>query len=202
MTTPEALAEAALYVAGAGPWKGSLWATAGPPAAAGHGGTGGGGGGEAEGLSADAARDAALAGGVPAAAAAPRLVSSGLVARLKAAGLAVHLYTLRDEAAFVPAPLGGDVGGELSALLESEGADGVFADYPATATAWVAARWPGEGASAASGAAAAGAGAHGPQPPARAPLRPSRGGGGGTRLAPLAAALRALVWPAAASPEF
>jgi hypothetical protein len=69
-----------------------------------------------------------------------RLVSTGLVARLKAAGLQVHPYTLRDEPRFVPGPLGGDVGCELALLFAAEGVDGIFADYPATAAAWLRAR--------------------------------------------------------------
>ncbi|GBF89587.1 hypothetical protein Rsub_02305 [Raphidocelis subcapitata] len=161
MTTPDFLADAAAVVAGAGPWKGSLWAAKEP--VGGGGGEGGGsgsssggeedggssGGGEegssvgasasvggasaAAGLSPDAAHDASL----PAAAG---LASSSLASRLRAAGLLVHPYTLRDEPSFVPAAFGGDVRGELSALFESEGVDGVFADYPGTAVAWLEAR--------------------------------------------------------------
>jgi hypothetical protein len=192
MTSPEALAEAALYVSGAGPWKGSLWA------AGSAGSAGGGQQAHAGGLSPDAAHDAALAGSPS-----ERLVSSGLAARLRAAGLEVHPYTLRDEPAFVPAQLGGDVEAELSALFESEGVDGVFADYPATAAAWVTRHC---GAAAAGEAPAArhtpGGGvamaAEGPRPWQRMRGGGARLGAAGA-LAPLRSALWALVSAAAGS---
>jgi hypothetical protein len=191
MTTPEALAEAARWVAGAGPWKGRMWTAAGggeaapaPAAAAAlaQAAAGGGGAARREGLSADAARDASL--GAPAAAAlsppagdAPApLASTGLAARLRAAGLAVHPYTLRDEPQFVPAPLGGDVGAELRVLFEGERADGVFADFPGTAADWLAA-WRGGGGGGAEGATDGAAAAASGE--AGAPGQAQGGGGGG-----------------------
>lgn len=90
----------------------------------------------------------------------PKIVSTGLVRRMQAAGLQVHPYTLRDEPQFVPAALGGSVARELAALIEGEGADGVFTDFPGTAVEWLAARRRPQGAAVAAAVAAAdGAGA-------------------------------------------
>lgn len=66
------------------------------------------------------------------------LAPSSLVADAHAAGLAVHVWTVRPENAFLPPPLrsadgapeaGGDVRAEVRALLAA-GVDGLFADAP------------------------------------------------------------------------
>jgi glycerophosphoryl diester phosphodiesterase len=65
------------------------------------------------------------------------LAPSSLVADAHAAGLAVHVWTLRPENGFLPAPLRssddpaahGDLAAEARALAEA-GVDGVFADVP------------------------------------------------------------------------
>ncbi len=66
-----------------------------------------------------------------------------VVADARAAGLAVHAWTLRKENVFLPAPLRvgtneGAVGCDatLFALLDAAGVDGVFADDPARALDW------------------------------------------------------------------
>lgn len=147
MTSDAALDDAARYVSGAGPWKGSLWTVEAAAQQDGAPGNGASGGCEqpaagaaaaaGQGLSADAAHDLSLSDTDGGRAPAQRLVSTGLVARLRARGLAVHPYTIRDEQSFVPAPLHGDVDAELAWLFDGEGVDGVFADYPGTAAAWL-----------------------------------------------------------------
>jgi glycerophosphoryl diester phosphodiesterase len=67
----------------------------------------------------------------------PGLRSSGLTARLLAAGLQVHPYTLRDEAQFVPAGLPGGVAAEMQQLFVHEGVQGAFSDFPGTLHAWL-----------------------------------------------------------------
>ena len=70
------------------------------------------------------------------------LAPSSLVADAHAAGLAVHVWTLRPENAFLPVPLRssdapaahGDLAAEVRALAEA-GVDGVFADVPDTVIA-------------------------------------------------------------------
>ncbi len=57
-----------------------------------------------------------------------------LVADAHAAGLLVHVWTFRDEDAFLPKGLKGNPAAELAEFL-SLGIDGVFADNPATALA-------------------------------------------------------------------
>jgi glycerophosphoryl diester phosphodiesterase len=65
-----------------------------------------------------------------------------LVTDAHAVGLAVHVYTFRDENAFLPADLrrgpldadGGDARAECAAFLRA-GVDGLFADHPDTAVA-------------------------------------------------------------------
>ena len=74
---------------------------------------------------------------------APDGSATPLVADAKAAGLAVHAWTLRKENVFLPAPLRvgtneGAVGCDatLYAMLAAAGVDGVFADDPARALDW------------------------------------------------------------------
>jgi glycerophosphoryl diester phosphodiesterase len=69
--------------------------------------------------------------------------ATAVVADAKAAGLAVHAWTLRKENVFLPAPLRvgtneGAVGCDatLYAMLAAAGVDGVFADDPARALDW------------------------------------------------------------------
>lgn len=81
--------------------------------------------------------------------------STGLVARSHAAGLQVHIWTMRDENQFLPTDLQwgddaagyGNIAAELWAYFD-EGVDGVFADFTTTAVAarrdWVASRHLGE----------------------------------------------------------
>lgn len=166
MTRPDALKEAARYLSGVGPWKGSLMTvvtaldssikantTSAKDATQQQQQE------QVAGLSVDAAHDSSHSG------TGGRLVSTGLVSQLKALGLQVHPYTLRDEPQFVPSPLAGSVARELSELFDAEGVDGVFADYPATAIGWFEARER-----APDGAVAAAAAAAAPAPaPALAP---------------------------------
>ncbi|WP_454597703.1 glycerophosphodiester phosphodiesterase family protein [Qipengyuania sp. SM2507] len=69
--------------------------------------------------------------------------ATAVIADAKAAGLAVHAWTLRKENVFLPAPLRlgtneGAVGCDatLYAMLAAAGVDGVFADDPARALDW------------------------------------------------------------------
>ncbi len=76
---------------------------------------------------------------------------TGLVARAHAAGLLVHVWTMRDENNFLPADFrtssdraaAGDAAAEYRAFFDA-GVDGVFSDYAATAVAarqaWLAGR--------------------------------------------------------------
>ena len=65
---------------------------------------------------------------------------TGLVARAHAAGLAVHVWTVRAENAFLLPPFRtaggpeahGDLAGELRALVAA-GVDGLFSDHPEAA---------------------------------------------------------------------
>ena len=52
-----------------------------------------------------------------------------LIARAHAAGLVVHVWTVRVEKEFLPAAYQGDAGREFAQLREL-GADGVFTDFP------------------------------------------------------------------------
>ncbi|OBX19726.1 glycerophosphodiester phosphodiesterase [Erythrobacter sp. QSSC1-22B] len=74
---------------------------------------------------------------------APDGSATPVVADAKAAGLAVHAWTLRKENVFLPAPLRlgtneGTIGCDatLYAMLAAAGIDGVFADDPARALDW------------------------------------------------------------------
>ena len=67
------------------------------------------------------------------------LAPTGFVARARAAGLAVHAWTVRPENAFLPPALRsgdaapsawGDLGGLVGALVAA-GVDGLFTDAPA-----------------------------------------------------------------------
>jgi glycerophosphoryl diester phosphodiesterase len=55
--------------------------------------------------------------------------ATSLVADAHAAGLKVHIWTIRREAQFVGARFGGDVAAEVAAF-RAAGVDGVFADHP------------------------------------------------------------------------
>jgi hypothetical protein len=186
MTKPDALRDAAEFVAGVGPWKGSLWTVEEVPAqqtgcgsepgavCAGTGTTASSSTSTStsssspshQGLSADDAADAKARAAAGAAPAPTRLVSTGLTALLKSFGFQIHPYTLRDEAQFVPGPLGGSVDAELGVLFDDEGVDGIFADYPLTAVKWLDAR------------AAATAGLVGPQAEGDASAADERAAGG------------------------
>lgn len=67
----------------------------------------------------------------------PRLQSSRLTERLKWRGFNAHAYTLPDEPRYVLPTCGGDIACELRFLLDTEGLDRAFADWPDTLVKWV-----------------------------------------------------------------
>lgn len=163
ITSDESLDHLTGFLAGMGPWKGSLYAPAAStaavaapaPSAAGVAAAGAIEHGEEEqqgeqqhdrSVPADAAHaDMAADASFSAAAGSSSdggLVSNGLVARLQARGLQVHPYTLRDEPHFVPGGFGGDVRAEFWHLFWREGVNAGFADWPATLYDWLTAEGP------------------------------------------------------------
>ena len=64
----------------------------------------------------------------------PAGIATGLVARAHARGLAVHVWTFRSEAPFLPGWCGGDPAAELRRFYAAE-VDAVFADFPDVAVA-------------------------------------------------------------------
>ncbi len=65
---------------------------------------------------------------------------TSLVADAHKAGLFVHLYTLRDDAFFLPSSYKGNVAAEYQAFIDL-GVDGFFTDFPGTGNAVVASRY-------------------------------------------------------------
>jgi len=63
-----------------------------------------------------------------------------LVADAHAAGLYVHLYTLRDDPYFLPSTYNGNASAEFRAFIDL-GVDGFFTDFPGTGNAVVASRY-------------------------------------------------------------
>jgi glycerophosphoryl diester phosphodiesterase len=120
--SPQHLAELATYVAGIGPWKGSLFAdnnttttsSSSPAQIAASG------------------RAALQSASSTTYTCTQAVKSSGLTAQLHAHAFSVHPYTLRDEAQFVLPGCGGNITCEIAAMFDGEQVDGAFTDWPAT----------------------------------------------------------------------
>jgi glycerophosphoryl diester phosphodiesterase len=166
MVSDEFLSELAGYVAGVGPWKSSLYAVVGCDESASgvdmksgsnDSSTGSSGAGVAAAVAVaapcrsihcsnfihpDVGRQVEAPGSSSSSSSEVvvgkvRMQSNGLVGKLHGYGFAVHPYTLRDEAQFVPEGCAGDISCEFAWLFDSEGVDGGFADWPGTLHDWL-----------------------------------------------------------------